>query len=152
MGKPLIVIGSGPERRRLKRMAGPTVKILGAQPLSSLKELYANCRALVFPGEEDFGIVPVEALAAGRPIIAYGRGGILDTITDGVNGILYAPQSTEGLIGAVRRFEAIEERFSPQGQKQSAERFSRLAFRNSFSRFVDDKMAEHFARVSKASQ
>lgn len=106
MQKKLVVIG-GPDGARgaLARKAGPTVEFLGKVPFETLKDRLARCRALVFPGEEDFGIVPVEAMASGRPVIAYGRGGVLDTVRDRETGLLYDDPSVEGLIGAIETFE-----------------------------------------------
>jgi glycosyltransferase involved in cell wall biosynthesis len=107
MGRKLVVIG-GPEseRRILEQKAGPNVVFLGKTDFATLRDHMARCRALIFPGEEDFGIVPVEVMASGRPVIAYGRGGALDTVVDGETGMLFQDQSTEGLIEAVESFEA----------------------------------------------
>lgn len=107
LDKPLIVIG-GPDEtvRKLQAKAGPKTRFLGKVPFDQLKHHMAACKALIFPGEEDFGIVPVEVMAAGRPVIAYGRGGILDTVVDGETGVFFLTQTTEALIDAVERFEA----------------------------------------------
>lgn len=104
---PLVVAG-GPDRtiRQLRARAGSKTQFLGKVPFADLRSLMARCRALVFPGEEDFGIVPVEVMASGRPVIAYGRGGVLDTVVDGETGVLFHEQSVEALIDAVERFEA----------------------------------------------
>ena len=104
---PLIVIGGGEMLAELRNMAGPQVKILGPQPFSVLKHHYARCRALIFPGEEDFGIVPVEAMASGRPVVAYGKGGVTETVIDGVTGCLFQEQSVDALIEAVHRCEVL---------------------------------------------
>lgn len=104
--RPLVVIGEGPMRARLERMAGDHIRFLGKADFETLKWHLSRCQALIFPGEEDFGIVPVEAMASGRPVIAYGRGGVLDTIRDGETGLLFYDQTTEGLVDAVERFEA----------------------------------------------
>jgi glycosyltransferase involved in cell wall biosynthesis len=101
-----VVIGDGSERKRLERMAGSNIQFLGKVPFETLRHHMARCRALVFPGDEDFGIIPLEVQASGRPVIAYGRGGVLDTVTDGETGILYTQNSVEGLIAALIRFEA----------------------------------------------
>jgi glycosyltransferase involved in cell wall biosynthesis len=107
MGRKLIVIG-GPDRAvtALSRRAGAGTTFLGKVSFDTLRHHMARCRALVFPGEEDFGIVPVEAMASGRPVIAYGRGGALDTVIDGETGLLFPRQDVESLIDAVERFEA----------------------------------------------
>lgn len=107
LGRKLVVIG-GPEKTaaRLKARAAPNVSFLGKVPFEVLKQHMARCKALIFPGEEDFGIVPVEVMASGRPVIAYGRGGALDTVRDGETGLFFRDQSVEALIDAVERFEA----------------------------------------------
>ncbi|MEO1324541.1 MAG: glycosyltransferase [Pseudomonadota bacterium] len=104
---PLIVIGDGEQIKDLKRRAGPSVTFLGRVDFKELKRRFGECKALVFPGEEDFGIVPVEVMAAGRPVIAYGRGGALDTVLDGKTGILFKDQTVEALCDAVSQFEAM---------------------------------------------
>lgn len=128
---PLVVIG-GPENTvsGLKGRAGPKTRFLGKVPFAMLKHHLAHCRALVFPGEEDFGIVPVEALASGRPVIAYGRGGVKDTVKDGETGVFFDDQSVDGLIDAVGRFEASGlADLDPAIAVQSAARFSDDQFR-----------------------
>jgi glycosyltransferase involved in cell wall biosynthesis len=103
-GRPLIVIGEGPERARLEAMAGPAVRFLGWQPDEVIREHYRRCRALLFPGEEDFGIVPIEALACGAPVIALGRGGVAETIDDAV-GRTYRQSTFAGLLAAINHWE-----------------------------------------------
>lgn len=141
LGKKLVVVGDGSERQKLTRMAGPTVRILGPQPFESLRNLYAKCRALIFPGEEDFGIVPVEAMASGRPVIGYDRGGIRDSVRDGISGILFPDSSVDGLIAGIARFEAIEHAFSPTDIAQQTARFSASRFRAEMTALVDAKFA-----------
>jgi glycosyltransferase involved in cell wall biosynthesis len=123
---PLVVIGEGEELSALKRRAGPTVQMLGWQGDEVVRQYYARCRALIFPGEEDFGIVPVEAMAAGRPVIAYARGGALDTVTDG-SGILFQEQTVDALCDAVRDFE--RRTFDPARIRKHAEKFGRENFK-----------------------
>lgn len=113
-GRPLVVIGAGEQLDTLRRMARPNVRVLGPQPFDSLRSHYARCRALVFPGEEDFGIVPVEAMASGKPVLAYGRGGALETVVDGRTGLFFREQTVDAINGAVERFEATERRFSTE--------------------------------------
>lgn len=116
--------------RRLQRLAGPKTRFLGKVPFAVLQDHLARCRALIFPGEEDFGIVPVEAMASGRPVIAYGRGGALDTVIDGETGLLFPDQSVEGLIEAVERFETEGlEQLYPDALVAHARRFDEKAFR-----------------------
>lgn len=126
LGKPLVVIGDGPERPRLERIAGPSVRFLGYQPREVLRDHYRRCRALIFPGEEDFGIVPVEVQACGRPVIAYGRGGALDSVRDGVTGILFPAQTVESLVDAVERAERVP--WDSRQIRAWAERFSKGSF------------------------
>jgi glycosyltransferase involved in cell wall biosynthesis len=111
LGLPLLVVGDGPERGRLEALAGPTVTLLGRQSQQQVEELMARCRAFVYAGLEDFGIAPVEAMAAGAPVIGLGRGGLLDTVrcaSDGLRGatgVLFPDQSVESLVQAVEWFE-----------------------------------------------
>ena len=104
-GRRLLVIGDGPDRERLKAMAGPTVTFLGRQSDRAVNRYASRCRALIFPGEEDFGMAPLEINAAGRPVVAYGAGGATETVIEQVNGILFREQTLEALIEALDRFE-----------------------------------------------
>lgn len=106
LGKPLIVIGDGPEMKTLRQQAKSNIRFLGRQPFAVLKAHYEQCRAFLFPQIEDFGITAVEAQAAGRPVIAFKRGGALETVLDGVTGTFFAEQTTESLAAAVTQFEA----------------------------------------------
>lgn len=137
MGKPLVVIGGGKELERLRRMAGPTITCMGRQPDEVLADHYARCRALVFPGVEDFGIVPVEAMASGRPVIALGQGGALETVREGVSGLFFRQQTVEALIDAVRRFEADEHTFSTERIVEHARRFDRSLFKRRMGAAID---------------
>ncbi len=100
----------------------------------------AGCRALIFPGEEDFGLAPVEAQACGRPVIAYGMGGALASVVDGVTGVFFGEQTPEALAAAVRRFR--DEQFDPQVIRRHAEQFDTQRFLERFERFVEDRIAE----------
>ncbi len=124
MGRNLVVIGEGKELAMLKSIAGPTVKFLGRVPFPVLKEKLARCRALIFPGEEDFGLVPVEAMASGRPVIAFGSGGALETVVPGETGLLFYEQNVEAIVDAVRSFEEHAEDFDPETIRTHAARFS----------------------------
>ncbi len=139
---PLKIIGTGQERKKLEGMADANIEFLGWQPDEAVRSCYQNCKALIFPGEEDFGIAPVEAQAAGRPVIALGRGGALETVLDGETGLFFHEQSVEGLIEAVEKFEAVEGSFDPQVIRKNAERFSRERFEMEYKNFVEDKMRE----------
>lgn len=103
----LVVIGEGEQLPLLKKLAGPNITLLGRQPFNVVKDHLARCRALIFPGLEDFGIVPVEALACGTPVIAFGRGGVLDSLEDGATGVFFAEQTENSLLAAVDRFESL---------------------------------------------
>ncbi len=120
----LLVVGTGPEATRLRKMAGPCVRFMNEMSDQDIARLYAGCRALIFPGEEDFGIVPVEAMACGRPVIAFGRGGACETVMDNRTGILFPEQSPASLAEAVRRFEADPSRFVPSEIRRHAQNFS----------------------------
>ncbi|RWR14505.1 glycosyltransferase family 4 protein [Sinirhodobacter populi] len=108
LGRRLIVIGGGEMLEQIRRMAGPTVTVLGPQPFDVLRDHYARCRALVFPGEEDFGIVPLEAMASGRPVLAFARGGALETVTEGVSGLFFDTQSEESILDGVERMDRFK--------------------------------------------
>jgi len=141
LGLPLKIVGDGRARAGLERMAAPNIEFLGTVSDEEKHHLFAHCRAAIFPAEDDFGIAQVEVQAAGRPVIALSAGGALDTVTDGVNGILFRPQSAEGVIEAVRRFETLE--FSGTAIAENASRFSRERFereiRETVERFMDDR-------------
>jgi glycosyltransferase involved in cell wall biosynthesis len=104
----LVVIGGGEMLDEIRRLAGPTITVLGTQPFDVLKQHYARCRALIFPGEEDFGMVPVEAMASGRPVVAFGRGGATETVANGISGVFFAEQTVEAISSAVRSLAGIE--------------------------------------------
>jgi glycosyltransferase involved in cell wall biosynthesis len=135
LGRPLLVMGGGDDRQ-LRRMAGPGVKFLGRVDDPTFKIMLANCRALLFPGVEDFGIVPVEAMASGRPVIALAKGGALDSVVHGETGILYEDASAEGLARAILEFESEEHSFRPEHCVARASRFSRANFIDAFSRLL----------------
>ena len=154
----LRIVGTGPEYRSLKRMAGPTIEFLGQLDDLALRESYAHCRALLFPGEEDFGLVPVEAQSHGRPVIAYGQGGALETVIDdssadydiaSCTGLFFHDPSPESLCEAVCRFEQVEEQFRPQFIRSSVERFSSGRFKAEFAAYVLEKM-ERFEQPAKS--
>ncbi len=134
---PLRVGGDGRDRSRLEALAGPPVRFLGRVPDADLPGLMANCRAFIFPGLEDFGITPVQALAAGRPVIAYAGGGALDIVQDGVNGILFHEQTVESLAGALERFQTM--RFDPQVIRRSAEKFDAAVFQSKLLAYIAEK-------------
>ena len=143
MGRNLVIIGEGPEIKRLKAMAGPTVQFLGRTPFHVLKQKMAQCRALIFPGEEDFGIVPVEVMASGRPVIAYGSGGALETVVDGETGILFDEQSVDALIEAVERFERENKTFDRDAIIRHASAFGVDRFKAEMSSVIQEELAVH---------
>jgi len=125
-GKRLVVIGDGPDRKRLESLAGPSVTFLGRQSDEEVVRRMQRCRALLFPGEEDFGITPLEANACGRPVIAYAGGGALDTIRPGVNGLFFERQAPEELERALRDFESCE--WDGEAIRRHAESFRERVF------------------------
>jgi len=126
MRAKLVIIGGGEMLHRIRRLAGPTVTVLGPCPFEDLRHHYARCQALIFPGEEDFGIVRVEAMASGRPVIAYGRGGATETVLPNVTGLLFDEQTPEAIIDAVEQCRVID--FDPQKIAAHAGQFSRQRF------------------------
>ena len=134
--KQLIVIGTGPDFEKIKKKAGPNIRLLGYQPFDVLKEKMQKAKAFVFAAEEDFGIVPVEAQACGTPVIAYGKGGALETVIKDETGIFFDEQTVNSLKDAVERFEHREEPWNPQNIRQNAERFSKERFQQEFQAFV----------------
>jgi len=154
LNRPLTIIGDGDQYRRLRNLAGPSVRFLGHLDDQAVQENYAHCRALLFPGEEDFGIVPVEAQSFGRPVIAYGRGGVLETVrgltpvgttieVENATGIFFAAQTANDLVEAIRLFESIESRFSPRFIRQSVERFDVSRFKSEMSEFICQSLESH---------
>ena len=142
LGRQLLIIGDGEERQRLEALAGPTIRFLGRLEDAEVRALLAKSRALLFPGEEDFGIIPVEAMSAGVPVIAYGRGGARETVRDGVTGLLFAEQSAACLQAAIERFESLEDGFSPAILHAQAENFSEARFAEAFRAEVEQGFAE----------
>lgn len=140
LNKKLVILGDGPELKRLRRGAGAKVTFLGATSRQVLREHYAHCRALLFPGLEDFGIVPVEAQAMGCPVIAYGAGGILDTVREDETGVLFKAQTIDAVCDAVLRFEQMT--FDPTRLRTNALAFSQERFRTRMLEFIQDKWDE----------
>lgn len=113
LGLPLTVVGDGPQAAMLKKRAGPTIQMIPRLDFAALRRAYARCRALVFTAEEDFGIVPVEVMASGRPVVAYGRGGVRDSVVEERTGLFFAEQTSEALVEAVRALERWLPHFDP---------------------------------------
>jgi glycosyltransferase involved in cell wall biosynthesis len=142
LGLPLVVVGDGRDRQRLQALARPNITFLGRLPQEEVWRRLSRCRAFIFPGLEDFGIAPVEAIAAGRPVIAFAGGGALDTVREGVSGTFFTPQTPEALAEAVRRFD---DRLYGDSQRIAveAQRFSSAVFKERFMTFVEEKWAQH---------
>ena len=133
LGRPLLIAGRGRDRERLEALAGPNITFLGYVGDDELPDLIARCRAFLFPGEEDFGIAPLQAMAAGRPVIAYAGGGALETVIPGT-GVLFAQQSAEAIIEAVESFEP--EDTNPVDLRAHAQRFDTAVFKQKITEFV----------------
>lgn len=147
LGLPLFIAGSGRDRDRLEAMANSNVKFLGYVPEADLPDLFARSRAFIFPGEEDFGIAPIQAMAAGRPVIAYAAGGALDTVVPGVSGHLFAEQTVAAIIEAVESFDP--DSVDVASMRRHAETFDSAVFRERLLAFVEQKMA---ARTEASSR
>ena len=141
-GKPLTVIGDGPERRRLEGRAAANIRFLGSQPDAAVVRAMRQSSALMFAGEEDFGIVMAEAQACGTPVIALGRGGAAEIVRTGVTGILFAEESAECIIDALDRFDRTA--FDPVVVRESALRFGRERFRREFSGLITKTAGRRF--------
>ncbi len=143
LGLELIIIGEGPEQKKLKKRAKPNIKFLGWVDNSELSKYYSEARAFIFPGEEDFGITPVEAQASGTPVIGYGRGGICETVIDGETGILFNNQDSGSLIEAIKNFESSNIGFNQEKILQNSRKFSKDEFEKRFKDFAEEKYREH---------
>jgi glycosyltransferase involved in cell wall biosynthesis len=167
---PLKIIGTGQDEQRLRELAGSSVELLGWQPDSSIRQHYARCKALLFPGEEDFGIVPLEAMACGKPVIAYARGGALETVVSLVprepsawkekamgmplqasdeyypTGVFFDEQKPESLVEAVEIFERHQNRFDPERIRSHVEPFDRKYFKERMSQLIETSL-EGFRRT-----
>ncbi len=141
LGLPLVIIGDGRDRAALQARAKPNIRFLGKVSDEEARRYYSRCRAFLFPGEEDFGITPVEAQAAGRPVIAYAGGGALDTVADGVTGRLFYPQTAEALAEAVASFD--EAGYDPAAIRRNAERFDSSSFKRDLLQWVGRHYQQH---------
>jgi glycosyltransferase involved in cell wall biosynthesis len=158
----LRIIGKGEQYQNLRRLAGPTIEFLGHADSHTLRENYARCRALLFPAEEDFGIVPVEAQSFGRPVLAFDRGGALETVigfaaNDGQSpatstGMFFSEQSADCLADTILRFESMDREFSPEFIRSNAQRFDVPRFKAEMFDFIDACRANHASsRVTVAA-
>ncbi len=144
LGLPLLVIGEGRDRERLQSMAKANIEFLGWLPDGEVARYLARCQALVFPGQEDFGITPLEAMACGRPVIAYAGGGALETVVEGVTGAFFPQPTPQALAKTVKEFDGGH--FDSATIRAYAERFSEERFRREMREFIEAKWAEHERR------
>jgi glycosyltransferase involved in cell wall biosynthesis len=144
--KKLVVIGDGPDFQKIRMKAKSNVQLLGYQPFDVLQDYMRRAKAFVFAAEEDFGIVLLEAQACGTPVIAYGKGGALETVIDGRTGLFFYEQNTESVQDAVRLFENDAYRFDPKQIRNNAERFSKERFHREFLDFVEHAWASFQSR------
>lgn len=145
LGRKLVIIGSGEQEEHLKSIARPNIQFLKGVSDDEVARAYSRCQAFVFPGEEDFGITPVEAQAAGRPVIAYRRGGACETVKEGVSGIFFDHQTPESLIEAIQRFHAST--FDPQAVRANSLNFDKEVFKREIARYVQESFETHRAGV-----
>jgi len=142
---PLAVVGTGPDFKKLKKMAGSTVRFLGALNPEDLREVYRKARAFLLPGEEDFGITALEAQACGTPVIAFGRGGAVETVIPGETGIFFQDLSVSGLTGALDKFHRLE--FNKSVLRSNAMKFSRPLFKEKLVSFIETARREPRSRA-----
>lgn len=140
LGLPLIIIGDGPDREKLQKIAKENIKFLGRQSDEIIKQHYSKCKAFLFPGEEDFGITPLEAMASGRPVIAYRKGGALETVVEGKTGVFFDEQTEECLKEVILKFD--RQKFSKQEIRKHAELFDEEIFKKKIDSFVNEKYKE----------
>jgi glycosyltransferase involved in cell wall biosynthesis len=138
LGVQLVVAGDGRDQTRLKRIAGTSVHFVGRVDDDRMRDLYRGCRALILPSEEDFGITPLEAMASGRPVIAFGRGGALDTLLDGVTGTFFYEQTAEAVMSTISAFD--DSKFDPTEIRNHAEQFDSAIFRAKMQRHATGVM------------
>jgi len=152
-GRRLKIVGDGPEYAALKRQAGPNVEFCGRVSPVELRILYAHCRALIMPGEEDFGIVTVEAMASGKPVVALGRGGVLEAVPPEGRGaaVFYNEPGDAQLEQAVKRFEEVEALVRPTELQAWAKRFSEDRFRENMSNLIDSAAGVRNAQPARAA-
>ncbi len=141
--KRLVVIGDGPGMKRLKKIATPNIELLGFQDNANIEDHMQRAKAFIFAAEEDFGIVPVEAQACGTPVIAYGKGGSLETVVEGKTGIFFNKQTPESIIQSIEAFEE-QPPFNAAVIRKNAERFSKDRFKKDLKNFVESKYSEYF--------
>jgi len=151
LGYPLLIVGTGPEEKNLKKIAKPNIRFLGHSSDDELVELYASCKAFIFPGEEDFGITVVEAQASGLPVIAYGKGGALETVTEGTSGLFFYEPTVPSLIEAIKKFDTMF--FDPAIIRKLSLLYDRRVFKSNVEDFIMKKYKEfHKGRVHNVKE
>jgi glycosyltransferase involved in cell wall biosynthesis len=143
LGKELVIIGDGPEKKKLIKRSNKNIKFLGWQDDKVLKEYYSKARAFIFPGEEDFGMTPVEAQSSGTPVIGYGKGGLLETVIDGVTGMFFYRKDASSLAEAVGRFEKVKDGMDSERMRGNARRFDTSVFENQIESFIMEKYRDY---------
>ncbi len=143
LGRRLLVVGDGQARKKWQAMAGPTIEFLGRMPSESIAKLYGTCKALLFPGEEDFGLVPVEAMATGTPVIAYGKGGALETVVSEKTGLFFEEQNAESLCEAILAFEAMQNNFDAKAIREHVLHFNEERFQQNMFLEIERARAGH---------
>lgn len=155
LGRKLVVVGDGPEMKRLKQRAAKNIEFLGEVDDAQLSDIYARCRAFLFAADEDFGLVPLEAHSYGRPVIALGKGGVLETVIgtyapashqkpgekSAITGVFFSEQTVESLVDAILAFESSEEVFIPERIQSHARRFDTAVFLDRMRNYIDSAMA-----------
>lgn len=136
LGLPLVITGDGRDRARLQRLAGTNVKLMGRVDDATLSDLLGRCKAFVFPGLEDFGIAPINAMACGKPVVAFAGGGALDSVIDGITGVLFDRQTVTSMADAVSRLDGV--RFTPGEIRAHAERFGVARFKKELLNVIGD--------------
>jgi glycosyltransferase involved in cell wall biosynthesis len=142
LGLNLKIVGTGPFRKRLEKIAGHSIEFLGRVSDKELINLYSNCRAFIFPGEEDFGIAPLEAQASGRPVIAYARGGALETIVQDETGLFFTENTVESIINTINEFIGIEKDFKQNIIRENALKFDKEIFKTKIDSYIKTKYEE----------
>lgn len=135
--KKLVIIGEGSDRKRLMQIAGPHIDFLGFKPDEVVREYLQNCRALVFPGEEDFGITPVEAMACGKPVLAYKKGGVMESVIPGKTGEFFKESTIESMENGLARLLVNEAKYDPQQIRQQAEEFAQSNFEKGMEQIIE---------------
>jgi glycosyltransferase involved in cell wall biosynthesis len=136
----LVIVGTGPELSYLKSIAKPNIKFLGWQSDETIREYYANAKAFLMPGEEEFGITPLEAQACGTPVIAFNKGGAVETVVDNETGVLFEPHTVPALINAIKKIDSVK--FNPAKIREWALKFSRENFKTNLKNYIDQKYTQ----------